>query len=102
MLKRSVRLVAFAVGLSANAAAPDVSVEAPAPTVERATVAQVQVEKLGEVHLSAERIGTRLKVQAASASGAVVGRADTVVGLSETPLFVQTPDGMVRIVIHWK
>jgi hypothetical protein len=62
----------------------------------------LQVDGVGEVKLTARRSGNQIVVQAAKADGTVVGRAESVVGLNETPIYLQTPQGLKKVTILWK
>ena len=62
----------------------------------------LKVEGVGKVNLTATRDGTRIIVQAVKADGTVAGRAESVVGVNETPIYVQTPEGLKKLTILWK
>ena len=62
---------------------------------------KVQMEGVGEVILVARKNGNQLEIHAQDANGKVIGKAETVVGLKETPIFVLTPEGLKKIIIFW-
>ena len=62
----------------------------------------LKVEGVGTVNLTATRDGTRIIVQAVKEDGTVVARAESVVGASETPIYVQAPKGLQKLTILWK
>jgi hypothetical protein len=61
----------------------------------------LKVDGVGVVRLTARRDGKQLLIQAAGRDGTVVGKAETVVGLHETPLYVKTPSGLKQLTIRW-
>ena len=61
----------------------------------------VQVEGVGSVRLTAQKNGTRLVIYAESPDGSVIGKAETVVGLKDTPIYVKGANGLEKITIHW-
>jgi len=50
----------------------------------------------------ANRTQGRLVINAKGADGAQIGRAESVVGLGDTPIYIQSAQGLYKIVIHWK
>jgi hypothetical protein len=65
------------------------------------SLGHVDISGLGQVTLFATRNGARLLVNAKAADGSALGRAETVVGLGETPLYVRSNSGLQRITVHW-
>ena len=61
----------------------------------------MKVEGLGEVSLVAHKNGNQLVIFAQDSNGNVIGKAETVVGLKETPIYVLAPDGLKKIIIIW-
>jgi hypothetical protein len=61
----------------------------------------VDVPGVGEVKLVAERKGSVIEVIATGPAGAPIGRSETTVGLSESPIYVRTPDGLTKISVVW-
>ena len=61
----------------------------------------VEVPGVGEVSLVAQRKGAVIELTATDSSGAPIGRAEATVGLSESPIYVRTPDGLTKISVIW-
>ncbi len=61
----------------------------------------LDVEGVGRVRLEVRRTGRRVVIKASGPQGKVLGRAETVVGLRQTPIFILTPDGLKKILIYW-
>ena len=61
----------------------------------------VDVEGLGKVHLTAKRNNSQLVIQAEGPGKEIVGRAETTVGLADTPVYIRTPDGLSKLTVHW-
>ena len=61
----------------------------------------VEVEGVGRVELTARRNQAQVVVQALGPDRAMLGRAETTVGLAETPVFITTPGGLKKITIYW-
>lgn len=62
---------------------------------------KVDVEGLGKVQLTAKRNKSQLVIQAESPGKDIVGRAETTVGLAETPVYIRTPDGLSKLTVYW-
>ncbi|MDH3389720.1 MAG: hypothetical protein OEN02_17680 [Gammaproteobacteria bacterium] len=61
----------------------------------------VEVEGVGAVNLIATKSGNQLMVHARDPKGKVIGKADSVVGLNDTPIYVSTSTGLSKITIYW-
>ena len=61
----------------------------------------INVEGLGEVSLVAHKNGNQLVIFAEDTNGKVIGKAETIVGLKETPINVLSSDGLKKIIIIW-
>ncbi len=59
------------------------------------------VDGSGEVSFTASKNGMQIVVHASRADGTVIGRAETVVGLTQTPIYVTTDSGLQKITIYW-
>lgn len=59
------------------------------------------VEGSGEVNLIASKNGNQVVVHAQDPEGKVIGKAETVIGLNQTPIYVLTSDGLKKITIFW-
>jgi hypothetical protein len=62
----------------------------------------MKVEGFGTVKLTASLEGKLVVVQAIGAEGKVLGRAESTVGLNETPIYVTTPKGLKKLTVIWK
>lgn len=85
--------------------ATPVVLEALAPGASDTTLValgEVEIPGVGKVTLAAKRTGVRLVIHARDAHGSEIGRAETVVGLNETRLYVSSPSGLRAILIRWK
>lgn len=65
------------------------------------TLGSIQVEGLGSVELVAKRTGTRVIIHALGKAGEVIGKADTFIGLTSTPIYIQGQSGLHKIDILW-
>ena len=80
----------------------DLYVSFPSGQVEQSTnLGEVEVEGVGTVKLIAKKNGHQLVVDAWNSDGKVIGRAESVVGLSETPIHISTSAGLKKITIYW-
>lgn len=61
----------------------------------------IEIDGLGTVSLTAQKNGKQLVVHAQGPDGEVIGKAETVVGLNDTPIYVMTPDGLQKITVFW-
>ncbi len=61
----------------------------------------IEVEGVGSVNLTAQKNGNQLIVHAQGPDGTVIGKAESVVGLKDTPIYVLTSDGLKKITIFW-
>lgn len=62
---------------------------------------QVNIEGLGKVQLTASRNNAQVVVKATGPGQDVLGRAETTIGLTETPVYVRTPGGLRKITVIW-
>ncbi len=62
---------------------------------------KTHVDGLGEVNFVGSKNGNHVVVHAQDPRGEVIGKAETVVGLSQTPIYVLTSDGLKKITIYW-
>lgn len=65
-------------------------------------VGSLQVEGVGTVTLSARQAGKHLTVQAIGPDGTVIGQAESVTGVRETPIAVITPKGLMTLIVVWE
>ena len=62
---------------------------------------KTNVEGAGEVSFIATKYGNQVIVHAQDASGEVIGKAETVIGLKQTPIYVLTSGGLEKVTIYW-
>ncbi len=62
----------------------------------------VDIPAVGRVTVTAQRDGARVLLQATNPAGSIIGRAETVLGLQHTPLYLRTPAGLTRLLIRWQ
>ena len=62
---------------------------------------KTHVEGLGEVSFVGSKNGNQVVVHAQDARGEVIGKAETVIGLMQTPIYVLTSGGLKKITIYW-
>jgi hypothetical protein len=104
MLKVSVLLTATLLMASPSLAGadPELRVKMRMEEVhENHTLGTVDVPGVGEVSLVARRKGLVIELIATGPGGAPIGRSETTVGLSESPIYVRTPDGLTKISVVW-
>ncbi len=61
----------------------------------------IEVDGVGAVNLVAHKTGNQLIVHAQDPDGKVIGKAETVIGLKDTPIYVMTSEGLEKITIFW-
>ena len=61
----------------------------------------IEIDGVGIVNLRARKNGNQLVVHAQGPDGSVIGKAETVIGLNDTPIYVTTSNGLKKITIHW-
>jgi len=59
------------------------------------------IDGVGEVSLVARKNGKQVVIFAQDSNGKVIGKAETVVGLKETPIYIVAPEGLKKITIQW-
>lgn len=64
-------------------------------------VGRTRLAGVGTVDFHAQREGQRVVVWAKDAQGQVIGKAETVLGLSETPIYVRGASGITSATIIW-
>ncbi len=62
---------------------------------------KTHVDGLGEVSFTGSKNGNQLIVHATGPDGTVNGKAESVIGLGDTPIYVVTPDGLQKVTIFW-
>ena len=61
----------------------------------------INIPGVGEVSLIARRDGNQLVVHAEGPDGKIIGKAESVVGLKDTPIYILAPGGLEKITIYW-
>ena len=90
--------------LLAASVAADPVLEVAKKSVELGQVEQlgvVEVDGVGSVHLSARRNDMQVVIKASGPGQELLGRAETTIGLAETPVYIRTPDGLRKITVVW-
>ncbi len=78
-------------------------VSVPSAHLQAATaLGTVDIPAVGRVTVTAQRDGARVLLQATNPAGSIIGRAETVMGLQHTPLYLRTPAGLTRLLIRWQ
>lgn len=81
---------------------PTITAQYPIDGKPASMIGKLTVAGAGEVTFLANRTQGRLVINAKNADGAQIGRAESVVGLGDTPIYVRSAQGLYKIVIHWK
>jgi hypothetical protein len=68
---------------------------------ESTELGEIKVEGIGPVLLTAKRTGTQVVVRASGPGQVLLGRAETTIGLSETPVYIGTPEGLKKLTVVW-
>jgi hypothetical protein len=102
-------VVSVPVGLAADgllpepsSGAPRIAASYPADGKPEAPIGKLVIHGAGEVTFYADRSQTRLVVKAVDAQGVQIGRAETVVGIGDTPMYIRVTQGLYKIVVHWQ
>jgi hypothetical protein len=82
--------------------APSIAASYPVDGKPAAPIGKLVINGAGEVTFYADRSQTRLVIKAVDAHGAQIGRAETVVGIGDTPLYIRVTQGLYKIVVHWQ
>lgn len=62
---------------------------------------KVIVDGAGDVNLIARKNGNQIVIHAQDHDGNAIGKAETVAGLKETPIYIMSSDGLKKVVIKW-
>ncbi len=73
----------------------------PAQIASPTDLGKVDIEGFGAVALVAQKQGSQLIVHAQGPDGSVIGKAESVIGLRDTPIYVMTSQGLEKITIYW-
>jgi hypothetical protein len=80
---------------------PTVSAAYPADGAQNEVLGKLALSG-GQVTLLVSRNQNRLVLDAHGADGSRLGRAETVVGIGDTTLYIRSLRGLLKVVIHWK
>jgi hypothetical protein len=67
-----------------------------------AQIGKLAVAGAGRVIFFATREQNRLVLKAVGADGSQIGRAESLVGIGDTPIYIRSPKGLYKILVHWK
>jgi len=81
---------------------PTLIAEYPVDGKPPSMIGKLTVAGAGEVTFLANRTQGRLVINARGADGAQIGRAESVIGLGDTPIYVRSAQGLYKVLIHWK
>ena len=100
----SLLAVLVLVSAPAFAALPSLSTGVSAASLSAAStpIGAVNVDGLGMVKFDARREGSRVFITARSSAGQVVGKGESTVDMSTPKVFVETPQLLMPVTIHWK
>jgi hypothetical protein len=81
---------------------PTLTAQYPVDGKPPSMIGRLTLAGAGEVTFLAHLTQGRLVINATGADGAQIGRAESVVGLGDTPIYIRSAQGLYKIVIHWK
>jgi hypothetical protein len=81
---------------------PTISAAYPDDAKPPAVIGKLTVTGTGAVTLLANRSQGRLVIKAMDESGTLVGRAETIMGIGDTSLYIRSSRGLFKIMVHWK
>lgn len=91
--------------LPAVVTAADIALTAPVTTAglsaDPRDLGSVIVPGIGPVRIVAQRRADTVTLFATDTVGRLVGQAESVAGVRETPIAVQAPDGLQMITVSW-
>lgn len=65
-------------------------------------IGSLKIKGLGNVTISARQSDKQLTVQAIGPDGKIIGQAESVTGVRETPVAIITPNGLKTLTIVWE
>ena len=99
---RTVLFLGLLLMISSVMAEPVLKVAMHSIDLEQVTeLGEIEIEGVGRVQLTAHRSNKQVVVKASGPGRELLGRAETTVGLAETPVYVRTPDGLRKITVVW-
>ncbi|WP_297820773.1 hypothetical protein [uncultured Paraglaciecola sp.] len=61
----------------------------------------LHIQGVGTVNLFARKNGNQIIIRAQDPDGKVIGKAETVAGLKETPIYISVSGGLEKVTIYW-
>ena len=71
-------------------------------TTKFTEVGKLNIKNVGIISFLARRSGNQIFIQALGPDGKLVGRAESVAGVKETPIYVMATSGLKKVLLHWK
>ena|SRR5258707_15445098 len=87
--------------LDSAAVPPTLTAHYPEDGEAALVIGKLAIAGLGDVTFLASRAQTRVFIRAVTAAGSPIGSAESVIALSDTPIFIRSPRGLYKVVIHW-
>ena len=81
---------------------PTITAQYPLEGKPPSVIGKVTVTGAGRVTVLANLSQGRLVLKALAADGSQIGRAESVTGLGDTPIYIRSTQGLYKILIHWK
>jgi hypothetical protein len=81
---------------------PTITAQYPLEGKPPSVIGQLTVTGAGQVTLLANLTQGRLVLKAVGADGSQIGRAESVTGLGDTPIYIRSSQGLYKILVHWK
>lgn len=81
---------------------PAITASYPIEAQPEVAIGKLKLNGVGKVRFFAHLNQGRLYVNAVGADGSPIGRAESVVGLGDTPIYIRSAQGLYKILIHWK
>ncbi len=71
-------------------------------TSQLVQLGQLRIDTMGLISFSGRKSGNQIIVQAMGSDGRLLGRAESVAGLDEIPIYVTSSFGLKKIILLWK
>lgn len=68
---------------------------------DQGSTVNAQIQGVGTVNFFARKNGNQIIVHAQDSAGKVIGKAETVAGLKQTPIYISASGGLEKITIYW-
>jgi hypothetical protein len=81
---------------------PTLSASYPPAAKPERLVGTLKVAGAGKVQIFAQLDQSRLLIKAVGQDGSLIGRAESVVGIGDTPIYIRSTRGLLKLVIHWR